>query len=277
VHSQGYTAAKIFARVVRKSSVTADSSTTDAQQPTVTFKIRLTESGELVDVDGECLEKANPANSLLDPASCGHMWRLRFINESSLCHAIRQRALGLGLHAAYVNGHTMTALRPLAPLTDTIASDPVHTLDACVRVLRSARVVATSRDTLSPHVYAFVHDAYQRMLLTRHDQSVLLMGHSGAGKTWHCKQALAYLFRIADVGGGSGSSFFTQAKLDATFRLLAAFTSIATWRTPLANRHANLFLLEFNAAGRLVAILLQTIAFDQVKFPFNKTKGSNSI
>ena len=43
-----------------------------------------------------------------------------------------------------------------------------------------------------PHIFATAQGAYRAMVQTRRDQSIVLMGHSAAGKTCNARQVLGY-------------------------------------------------------------------------------------
>ena len=48
-------------------------------------------------------------------------------------------------------------------------------------------------EDMPPHIYSLAQTAYRNMLETRRDQSIILVGRSGSGKTTSFKHALFYL------------------------------------------------------------------------------------
>ncbi len=52
-------------------------------------------------------------------------------------------------------------------------------------------------EDMPPHIYATAQIAYRNMLSTRLDQSLVLMGRSGSGKTANARHALTYLTAAA--------------------------------------------------------------------------------
>lgn len=60
------------------------------------------------------------------------------------------------------------------------------------------------REDMAPHVYAVAQAAYRSMLMSRQDQSVVLLGGSGSGKTTSCQHLVQYL---ATIAGSSGKVF----------------------------------------------------------------------
>ena len=53
---------------------------------------------------------------------------------------------------------------------------------------------------LPPHVYDIAYSAFQELVTTGEDQSILISGESGAGKTEATKQCLGFIAEV--VGGG---------------------------------------------------------------------------
>ena len=53
------------------------------------------------------------------------------------------------------------------------------------------------QEDMPPHIFAAVQSAYRNMLATRMDQSVVLMGHSGSGKTINSRHIMHYLAAAA--------------------------------------------------------------------------------
>lgn len=48
-------------------------------------------------------------------------------------------------------------------------------------------------EDMPPHVYATAQISYRNMLATRMDQSIIMMGRSGSGKTSNARHMLHYL------------------------------------------------------------------------------------
>lgn len=53
------------------------------------------------------------------------------------------------------------------------------------------------REDTAPHVYAVAQSAYRNLLTTRQDQSIVLLGKTGSGKTTNCQHLVQYLLSIA--------------------------------------------------------------------------------
>lgn len=57
------------------------------------------------------------------------------------------------------------------------------------------------REDMAPHIYAVAQTAYRAMLMSRQDQSIVLLGSSGSGKTTSFQHLVQYLATIAGTGG----------------------------------------------------------------------------
>ena len=61
------------------------------------------------------------------------------------------------------------------------------------------------REDMAPHIYAVAQTAYRAMLMSRQDQSIILLGSSGSGKTTSCQHLVQYLATIAGTSGNKDS------------------------------------------------------------------------
>lgn len=117
---------------------------------------------------------------------------LTFLNEASVVHNLRQRYFS-GLIYTY-SGLFLVAVNPYHPL-------PIYT-DAIVAAYKGRR-----REENAPHVYALADGAMRNMLEARENQSLLITGESGAGKTENTKKVIQYLAAVAlDPAGNNGAS-----------------------------------------------------------------------
>ena len=55
------------------------------------------------------------------------------------------------------------------------------------------------REDMPPHIFAAGQQAYRNMMTTRCDQSLVLMGLSGSGKTFNARYLLRYLATIGQT------------------------------------------------------------------------------
>ncbi|KAK0538955.1 class II myosin [Tilletia horrida] len=107
---------------------------------------------------------------------------LTFLNEASVVHNLRQR-YNSGLIYTY-SGLFLVAVNPYHAL-------PIYT-DTIVAAYNGKR-----REENAPHVFAIADGAMRSMLDAKENQSLLITGESGAGKTENTKKVIQYLAAIA--------------------------------------------------------------------------------
>ncbi|KAG6878458.1 hypothetical protein C0993_006298 [Termitomyces sp. T159_Od127] len=107
---------------------------------------------------------------------------LTFLNEASVVHNLRLR-YGSGAIYTY-SGLFLVAINPYQNL-------PLYT-DAIIQQYRNKR-----RDENPPHIFAVAERAWINMGEERENQSILITGESGAGKTESTKKVIQYLAAIA--------------------------------------------------------------------------------
>ena len=185
VQPTGYLPAKIFAKVIHKNSNTSLESLCSAGAPeVVNFKIKF-ENGKIIEVGEDCLEKSNPVQFDF----CNDLSKLRFINETSLIHCLRQRFVGLDSLYTLIGSYNMLALG--AKQTDS----------NMINIVKNLKL-----SNLPPHIYSKSHFVYKSMLANRHDYSIVLTGHSNSGKSQNFRLVLDYLFKIGAVSNNSNFS-----------------------------------------------------------------------
>jgi myosin heavy chain 6/7 len=104
---------------------------------------------------------------------------------------------------------------------------------------------------MPPHLYAIADTAYQQMLTYRENQSMLITGESGAGKTVNTKKVIQYFALVAaGSGGGAGkdaknvNDMSLEDKIVAANPALEAFGNAKTLRNDNSSRFGKYFILE---------------------------------
>ncbi|KAM4743337.1 unconventional myosin-XVIIIa isoform 3-T4 [Anableps anableps] len=205
-------------------------------------KIKLEHDGTILDVDEDDIEKANPPtyDRSEDLAS------LVYLNESSVMHCLRQRYGGNLIHS--FAGPNMVIINPLS--TPSMYSEKVmHMFKGC------------RREDTAPHIYAVAQSAYRNLLTTQQDQSIVLLGKSGSGKTTNCQHLVQYLVSIA----GSTGKIFSAEKWQAVYTILEAFGNCSTTMNMNASRFSHVVSLDFDQAGQVASASIQTMLLDKLR------------
>nr|XP_004664691.1 unconventional myosin-XVIIIa isoform X5 [Jaculus jaculus] len=206
-------------------------------------RVKLDHDGAILDVDEDDVEKANApsCDRLEDLAS------LVYLNESSVLHTLRQR-YGASLLHTYA-GPSLLVLSPRG--APAVYSEKVmHMFKGC------------RREDMAPHIYAVAQTAYRAMLMSRQDQSIILLGSSGSGKTTSCQHLVQYL---ATITGTSASKVFSVEKWQALYTLLEAFGNSPTIMNGNATRFSQILSLDFDQAGQVASASIQTMLLEKLR------------
>ncbi|RXM35879.1 Myosin-1 [Acipenser ruthenus] len=112
------------------------------------------------------------------------------------------------------------------------------------------------RQEAPPHIFSISDNAYQFMLTDRENQSILITGESGAGKTVNTKRVIQYFATIAVSGDKKKES---TSKMKGTLEdqiiqanpLLEAFGNAKTVRNDNSSRFAAIDILGFTAEEKM--------------------------
>ncbi|XP_061659456.1 unconventional myosin-XVIIIa-like [Syngnathoides biaculeatus] len=205
-------------------------------------KIRLESDGSLLDVDEDDIEKANPP--LFERAE--DLASLHYLNESSVMHTLRQRYGGNLVHTHA--GPNMLVINPV--------SAPSMYSEKVMQIFKGCR----SEDT-APHIYSMAQSAYRKLLTTRQDQAVVLLGKSGSGKTTNCQHIIQYLVTIA----GSTNKTFSMEKWQAVYTVLEAFGNASSCMNVNASRFSHVVALDFDQSGLVTSASIQTMLLEKMR------------
>ncbi|GAV53181.1 hypothetical protein ZYGR_0AI04640 [Zygosaccharomyces rouxii] len=103
-----------------------------------------------------------------------------------------------------------------------------------------------------PHIFALAEEAYQKLLSVKQDQSVLVTGESGAGKTENTKRILQYLASITseDKLLSTKQESFERKILESN-PILESFGNSQTVRNNNSSRFGKFIKIEFDDRGKI--------------------------
>ncbi|XP_046322859.1 myosin-2 [Marmota monax] len=122
------------------------------------------------------------------------------------------------------------------------------------------------RQEAPPHIFSISDNAYQFMLTDRENQSILITGESGAGKTVNTKRVIQYFATIA-VTGEKKKEEATSGKMQGTLEdqiisanpLLEAFGNAKTVRNDNSSRFGKFIRIHFGTTGKLASAELKHV------------------
>ncbi|XP_061578251.1 myosin heavy chain, fast skeletal muscle-like isoform X2 [Cololabis saira] len=123
-----------------------------------------------------------------------------------------------------------------------------------------------------PHIFSVSDNAYQFMLTDRENQSVLITGESGAGKTVNTKRVIQYFATISVGGGKAKESSKMQGSLEdqiiAANPLLEAYGNAKTIRNDNSSRFGKFIRIHFGTTGKLSSADIETYLLEKSRVTF---------
>ncbi|XP_028904628.1 myosin-1 isoform X1 [Ornithorhynchus anatinus] len=141
----------------------------------------------------------------------------------------------------------------------------------------NAEVVAAyrgkKRQEAPPHIFSISDNAYQFMLTDRENQSILITGESGAGKTVNTKRVIQYFATIAVTGEKKKEE---SGKMQGTLEdqiisanpLLEAFGNAKTVRNDNSSRFGKFIRIHFGTTGKLASADIETYLLEKSRVTF---------
>merc|ERR1712226_704594 len=109
------------------------------------------------------------------------------------------------------------------------------------------------KNEVPPHLWAITETAYRNMLTNLKDQSMLITGESGAGKTENTKKVISYLAAVAapKKKPGQEKKAALEDQIVATNPILESYGNAKTSRNDNSSRFGKFIRIHFNSAGKL--------------------------
>ncbi|KAI9695885.1 MAG: hypothetical protein M1836_006002 [Candelina mexicana] len=200
------------------------------------------DDGSQRSVDGDTVDKVNPAK--FDKAD--DMAELTHLNEASVVHNLHMRYQADLIYT--YSGLFLVTVNPYCPL-------PIYTNEYI------SMYKGRSRDDTRPHIYAVADEAFRNLVDEGENQSILVTGESGAGKTENTKKVIQYLAAVAtsdspsSKSGGKPLSNLSQQILRAN-PILEAFGNAQTLRNNNSSRFGKFIRIEFTRAGQIAGAFI---------------------
>ncbi|XP_037349977.1 myosin-3 [Talpa occidentalis] len=129
------------------------------------------------------------------------------------------------------------------------------------------------RQEAPPHIFSISDNAYQFMLTDRENQSILITGESGAGKTVNTKRVIQYFATIAATGDLAKKK---DSKMKGTLEdqiisanpLLEAFGNAKTVRNDNSSRFGKFIRIHFGTTGKLASADIETYLLEKSRVTF---------
>ncbi|KAI6647582.1 Unconventional myosin-XVIIIa [Oopsacas minuta] len=196
------------------------------------YRVKVAETGQVLSVDHDDVE---PAQNIVQGIE--NLAELTYLNETNCIHVLRTRYNNSLVHT-YAGRHL-------------IVINPIRELKCfSERVIEMFR--GCQKDDMPPHIFAVAQTAYSEMRFSRQDQTLVMQGTSGSGKTYNARYVFGYLSTIAAYP----HSELTKETFFAAEVLLLSMGSASTRLNGQATRFTNFTSLQFDSLGRLVSAVI---------------------
>ncbi|XP_034947000.1 myosin heavy chain, muscle isoform X6 [Chelonus insularis] len=206
--------------------------------------------GETKDFKKDQLQQVNPPKY----EKAEDMSNLTYLNDASVLHNLKQRYYHKLIYT--YSGLFCVAINPYKRY-------PVYT-QRCAKLYRGKR-----RSEVPPHIFAISDGAYVNMLTNSENQSMLITGESGAGKTENTKKVIAY---FATVGASTKKSEDADKKKGSledqvvqTNPVLEAFGNAKTVRNDNSSRFGKFIRIHFGPSGKLAGADIETYLLEKAR------------
>uniref|UniRef100_M4B5D7 Myosin-like protein n=1 Tax=Hyaloperonospora arabidopsidis (strain Emoy2) TaxID=559515 RepID=M4B5D7_HYAAE len=221
------------------------------------------------EVDGVLLANSSDMDVVEDLIQLPHL------HEPGICHTLSER---FKINEIYtLTGEILLAINPFQPLgiyTDKITRKYIRNGDK--------RVLGQDVPDMPPHVYSIADKAYRSLMSpighgargSAVNQSILVSGESGAGKTETTKFVMNYLATISQHKNTSAESSVMKQVLSSN-PILESFGNARTIRNDNSSRFGKFIKMEFSAEGSLIGASIQTYLLEKVRLAYQAESERN--
>uniref|UniRef100_A0A182JAN4 Myosin heavy chain n=1 Tax=Anopheles atroparvus TaxID=41427 RepID=A0A182JAN4_ANOAO len=205
--------------------------------------------GETKDYKKDLVTQVNPPKY----EKCEDMSNLTYLNDASVLHNLRQRYYAKLIYT--YSGLFCVVINPYKRY-------PLYT-NRCAKMYRGKR-----RNEVPPHLFAVSDGAYVNMLTNHENQSMLITGESGAGKTENTKKVIAY-FATIGASGKKDENAEKKGSLEdqvvQTNPVLEAFGNAKTVRNDNSSRFGKFIRIHFSGSGKLAGADIETYLLEKAR------------
>lgn len=258
-HEQlGWIGAEITKRTDADDKCTLEVTSEDGTSVSFTFKIADIEAGK---ADLPLLRNPPSLETTED------LTTLSYLNEPAVLHAIRARYEQLEIYT--FSGIVLIAVNPFDRIDNLYTPEVVQTYSG------------RQRGERDPHLFSIAENAYRCMIQDGQNQTIIVSGESGAGKTVSAKYIMRYFATVDDpdhprktTRHGSDLSEIEREIL-ATNPIMEAFGNAKTTRNDNSSRFGKYLEIRFNSDMEIVGARTRTYLLERSRIVFHPATERN--
>ncbi|XP_075824395.1 unconventional myosin-Vb isoform X1 [Microtus pennsylvanicus] len=124
---------------------------------------------------------------------------------------------------------------------------------------------------MDPHIFAVAEEAYKQMARDEKNQSIIVSGESGAGKTVSAKYAMRYFATV----GGSASDTNIEEKVLASSPIMEAIGNAKTTRNDNSSRFGKFIEIGFDKKYHIIGANMRTYLLEKSRVVFQAEDERN--
>ncbi|XP_040573486.1 uncharacterized protein [Lepeophtheirus salmonis] len=180
---------------------------------------------------------------------CEDMANLTYLNDASVFHNLKTR-----FQAKLI--YTYSGL--FCIVVNPYKRYPIYT----ARVVKM--YLGKRRNEVPPHLWAITETAYRNMLQNLKNQSMLITGESGAGKTENTKKVISYLAMVASSGKKTSTKKVSlEDQIVATNPILESYGNAKTSRNDNSSRFGKFIRIHFTSSGKLAGCDIESYLLEK--------------
>ncbi|KAI1462207.1 putative myosin MYO2 [Annulohypoxylon moriforme] len=246
--------------------------TVDGDKVTLVFKLENEETKEIT-VSAEALQNSNDSSlpPLMNPAmleASDDLTNLSHLNEPAVLQAIRLRYAQKEIYT--YSGIVLIATNPFARVDSLYVPGMVQVY------------AGRQRETQAPHLFAIAEEAFMKMVKDGRNQTVVVSGESGAGKTVSAKYIMRYFATREspdNPGGrskkGADAMSETEEQILATNPIMEAFGNAKTTRNDNSSRFGKYIEIMFDSKTNIIGARIRTYLLERSRLVFQPLKERN--
>ncbi|XP_031750785.1 unconventional myosin-Vb isoform X2 [Xenopus tropicalis] len=182
---------------------------------------------------------------------------LSYLHEPAVLHNLKVRFLESN-HIYTYCGIVLVAINPYQQL-------PVYGEDVIYAYS------GQNMGDMDPHIFAVAEEAYKQMARDEKNQSIIVSGESGAGKTVSAKYAMRYFATV----GGSASEANVEEKVLASSPIMEAIGNAKTTRNDNSSRFGKYIQIGFDKRYHIIGANMRTYLLEKSRVVFQADMERN--
>ncbi|CCD23018.1 myosin 2 NDAI_0A08650 [Naumovozyma dairenensis CBS 421] len=232
-----------------------------------------TEESQIIDVEATDLndEKNSNLPLLRNPPileSTEDLTSLSYLNEPAVLHAIKQRYAQLNIYT--YSGIVLIATNPFDRMDQLYSQDMIQAYSG------------KRRGEMEPHLFAIAEEAYSLMKHDKQNQTIVVSGESGAGKTVSAKYIMRYFASVEEENSSNMGNLQHQAEMSeteekilATNPIMEAFGNAKTTRNDNSSRFGKYLEILFDKETSIIGAKIRTYLLERSRLVYQPKSERN--